>query len=92
MNNCSYPKGECVDGTCQCAQVPHPYDRFRNHSLYGGADCSSGLCCCVARTAAVLTLLRALAGIPFAGTTRAGVRVCWLLVAAVAWWMQAHVG
>ena len=46
LNNCSWPNGECVKGTCVCNEVNDPFNKTKQlqgkwwRGTYGGADCS----------------------------------------------------
>lgn len=40
LNNCSYPNGECLNGSCYCAMVYEPYNRSLEYLPLLGEDCS----------------------------------------------------
>jgi hypothetical protein len=40
LNNCSYPNGECVNGSCYCAMVFEPYNNTLEYLPLMGEDCS----------------------------------------------------
>eukprot|EP00948_MAST-09A_sp_MAST-9A-sp1_P000942 g942.t1 len=46
LNNCSWPNGDCVDGTCVCKEIIDPYNNTRQlkgkwwFAKYEGRDCS----------------------------------------------------
>lgn len=40
LNNCSYPNGECVNGSCYCAMVFEPYNNTLEYFPLMGEDCS----------------------------------------------------
>lgn len=40
LNNCSYPNGECVNGSCYCSMVYEPYNNTREYFPIMGEDCS----------------------------------------------------
>ena len=40
LNNCSYPNGVCVNGSCYCAMTYSPYNRTREYFPWMGDDCS----------------------------------------------------
>ena len=44
VNNCSYPRGHCVDGTCVCHPIPHPYNNTFTWDRWGFDDCSGSEC------------------------------------------------
>uniref|UniRef100_H3GSZ4 EGF-like domain-containing protein n=1 Tax=Phytophthora ramorum TaxID=164328 RepID=H3GSZ4_PHYRM len=40
LNNCSYPNGECMNGSCYCAMVYEPYNNTLEYFPLMGDDCS----------------------------------------------------
>ncbi|RLN44131.1 hypothetical protein BBJ28_00010611 [Nothophytophthora sp. Chile5] len=40
LNNCSYPNGECLNGSCYCAMVYEPYNNTLEYFPLMGEDCS----------------------------------------------------
>jgi hypothetical protein len=40
LNNCSYPNGVCLNGSCFCAMTYSPYNRTRLYYPWQGYDCS----------------------------------------------------
>jgi hypothetical protein len=40
LNNCSYPSGECLNGSCYCAMVYEPYNNTLEYFPLMGEDCS----------------------------------------------------
>lgn len=40
LNNCSYPNGVCINGTCYCSMVYEPYNNTLEYYPFMGEDCS----------------------------------------------------
>lgn len=40
LNNCSYPNGVCVNGSCYCNMVFEPYNNTLEYLPLMGEDCS----------------------------------------------------
>ena len=40
LNNCSYPNGQCVNGTCFCSMLYEPYNNSLEYFPFMGEDCS----------------------------------------------------
>lgn len=40
LNNCSYPNGVCMNGSCFCSMVYEPYNNSLEYLPLMGEDCS----------------------------------------------------
>lgn len=40
LNNCSYPNGVCINGTCYCSMINEPYNNTLEYYPFMGEDCS----------------------------------------------------
>lgn len=40
LNNCSYPNGVCLNGSCYCEMVYEPYNNTLEYFPLMGEDCS----------------------------------------------------
>lgn len=67
LNNCSYPNGVCVNGSCYCSMVYEPYNKSLEYFPLMGDDCSFFLpfarAMSPARASALALVLAALFGI-----------------------------
>jgi len=71
VNNCSYPNGVCVNGSCYCAMTYSPYNRTRMYWPWMGDDCSwrvpyaAASSCAPSGAALLLAALLALVSLQF---------------------------